>query len=85
MLENHRLMIRHLADDIGISKGSVNTILKNVLGLKRVKYRLVPKSLNKLEKKRRVEVCETMLSDYIDRPNALLLETRHASILTTPK
>ncbi|XP_055326361.1 protein GVQW3-like [Sitodiplosis mosellana] len=52
VLENCRLTIRDLADDIGISKGSVNTILKDVLGLKRVKSRLVPKTLNFLCQKR---------------------------------
>ena len=30
VLENRRLAIRDLADDIGISKGSVNTILEDV-------------------------------------------------------
>lgn len=64
VLKNRRLTIRDLADEVGISKGSINTILKDVLCLKRVKSRLVPKTLNFLEKRRRVEVCETMLSDY---------------------
>ena len=43
-----------------------------VLGLKRVKSRLVPKSLNILEKKRRVEVCETILSGYIDKTKCII-------------
>lgn len=51
---------------VGISEGSVKTILKDNLGLRKVKARLVPKSLNFLEKQRRVDVCETMLSDYQD-------------------
>ncbi|CAH2087363.1 unnamed protein product [Euphydryas editha] len=49
-----------------ISEESVKTILKDHLGLRRVKSRLVPKSLNFLEKQHRVDVCETMLSDYQD-------------------
>ena len=64
VLANCRLTIRDIADEIGVSKGSINSILKDVLGLKRVKSRLVPKMLNFLEKQRRVDVCETMLSDY---------------------
>ena len=64
VLANRRLTIRDIADKIGVSKGSNNTILKDVLGLKHVKSRLVPKMLNFLEKQRRVDVCETMLSDY---------------------
>ncbi|KYM99281.1 hypothetical protein ALC62_09981, partial [Cyphomyrmex costatus] len=54
VLENRRLTIRDLADSVGISFGSAQTILKDVLCLKRVKSRLVPKSLNLLEKKRRL-------------------------------
>ncbi|XP_018399097.1 PREDICTED: putative uncharacterized protein FLJ37770 [Cyphomyrmex costatus] len=46
VLENRRLTIRDLADSVGISFGSAQTILKDVLCLKRVKSRLVPKSLN---------------------------------------
>lgn len=72
VLENRRLTIRDLADEVGISVGSVNTILKDVLHLKRVKSRLVPKTLNFLEKRRRVEVCQTMLSDYIDQTKCMI-------------
>lgn len=67
VLQNHRLTTRELADAVGISNGSVNTILKDVLCLRKVKSRLVPKMLNFMEKQRRVEVCETMLSDYQDK------------------
>ena len=49
---------------IGISFGSVQTIWKDHLGLKRVKSRLAPKYLNIFEKERRVQACEAMLSDY---------------------
>ncbi|XP_039304403.1 protein GVQW3-like [Solenopsis invicta] len=72
VLENRRLTIRDISDKIGISKGSVNSILKDVLALKRVKSRLVSKSLNFLEKRRRVEVCEAMLSDYIDKTKRII-------------
>ncbi|XP_020299081.1 putative uncharacterized protein FLJ37770, partial [Pseudomyrmex gracilis] len=72
VLENRCLTIRDLSDEIGISKGSVNSMLKDVLALKRVKSRLVPKSLNFLEKRRRVEVCEAMLSDYIDKTKCII-------------
>ena len=37
--ENRQITIRELADIVGISKGSVNTILKNVLRLKPVTSR----------------------------------------------
>lgn len=64
VLQNRRLTIRDLADAVGISYGSVQIILKDVLGLKQVKSRLVPKMLNFFEKERRVSICKEMISDY---------------------
>ena len=64
MLGNRQLTIRELVDIIGISFGSLQTILKDHLVLRRVKVRLVPKFLNFFEKERRVQACEAMLSDY---------------------
>jgi len=52
---------------VNISEGSAKTILKDILCLRRVKSRLVPKTLNLFEKQRRIEVSETMLSDYNDK------------------
>ncbi|XP_039948524.1 protein GVQW3-like [Bactrocera tryoni] len=67
VLKNRRLTIRDFADEVGISKGSANTNLKDVLGLKRVKSRLLPKTLNFLKKRqRRVNAYEIILSDYQD-------------------
>ena len=60
------MTIRDVADSLQISFGSVQAILKNDLGLRRVKSRLVPKTLNFFDKVRRVNICETMLSDYQD-------------------
>lgn len=50
MRTNGRLLIKDLADVVHISNGSVNTILKNALGIRRVQYRLVPKTLDLFEK-----------------------------------
>lgn len=64
VLKNRRLTIRDLVDITQISFGSIQSILKDHLGLRRVASRLVPKTLNFFEKERRVNVCETMISDY---------------------
>ena len=40
VLQNRGLTTRELADIVGISNGSVNTILKDILCLKKVKSRL---------------------------------------------
>lgn len=64
VLKNRRLTIRDLAESVNISIGPVQSILKDELKLKRVKARLVPKTLNFLEKENRINICKTMLSDY---------------------
>ena len=75
VLKSRRLTVKDLTNMIGISEGSV----KN-LGLRKVKSRLVPKTLNFLEKSRRVNVRETMPSDYQDytllREGILVLSIR---------
>ena len=57
---------------IGISGGSGKTNLKDHLGLRKVKSRQVSKTLNFLEKSPCVGVCETMLSDYQDKPKCII-------------
>ena len=64
VLGNRRLTIRKLVDMVGISFGSVQTILKDQLGLRRVKSSLVPKFLNFFERERPFQACEAMLSGY---------------------
>ena len=46
VLRNRRLTVKDLTDMIGISEGTVKTILKDHLGLQKVKSRLAPKTLN---------------------------------------
>jgi len=72
VIKNRRLTIRDLADTVNISFGSVQTILKDVLCLKKVKSRLVPKTLNFLEKQCRVEVYETMFFEYQDKMECII-------------
>ena len=57
---------------IGISEGSMKTISKDHLGLRKVKSRLATKTLNFLEKSRCIDVCETMLSDYQDKLKCII-------------
>ena len=72
VLNNRRLTVEDLPDMIGLSEGSVKTIMKDHLGLRKVKSRLVPKTLNFLKKSRRVDVCETMLFDYQDKLKCII-------------
>ena len=61
VLGNRHMTIRELSEHSGISQGSVKSILSNVLGLKRVAARLIPKCLNFLQKQIRVDVAKEML------------------------
>ena len=49
-MENLRITIREVAEDVGISVGSCHVIVSNVLGIKRVVAKLVPKLLNFVQK-----------------------------------
>lgn len=60
VLKNCQLTIIDLADALGISNGSVKSILKDILGLKRVNPR---QRLNIFDGGRRVKVCKKMISD----------------------
>ena len=68
MLENRRVGIREISEDLNISYGSYQHILLNVLGMNRVNARLVPKDLNLLQKRHRVEVAKEMLNNVAENP-----------------
>ena len=46
VMENRRITIREVAEDVGISVGSCHAIFSDILGLKRVAAKFVPKLLN---------------------------------------
>ena len=46
ILDNHRITIREVADDVGISFGSCLAIFTDVLGMKRAATEIVQKLLN---------------------------------------
>lgn len=61
VLKNQLVDIREIAEDLNTPYKSTEHILVNILGRKRVNARLIPKDLNLLQKRRRVEVAKTML------------------------
>lgn len=63
VLENRGISIHEIADDLNISYGSAEHILVDVLGMRRVAARLVPKTLNFLQKERRIAVAKEMISN----------------------
>lgn len=56
LVKNRKLTIREIAEDLNIAYGSVQDILVNDLGLRRVAAKLVPKDLNFMQKRDRVDV-----------------------------
>ena len=63
MVMNDRLItIREAADDVGILIDSCHEIFSNVLGMKRVAAKFVPKLLNFEQKQQRMEVAQESLT-----------------------
>ncbi|XP_037946086.1 uncharacterized protein LOC119678365 [Teleopsis dalmanni] len=61
VLEDRRMTKREIARDLNISNGSVYHILHDILGMRRVGARFVPKHLDFLQKVYRKNVCEEMI------------------------
>ena len=61
-MNDRRITIREVADDVGISIGSCQEIFSNVLGIKRVAAKFVAKLLNFEQKQRRMEVAQESLT-----------------------
>ena len=62
VMNDRRITIREVADDVGISIGSFHEIVSNVLVMKRVAEKFVPKLLNFEQKQRRMEVAQESLT-----------------------
>ena len=62
VMNDRRITIREVTDDVGISIGSCHEIFWNVLGMKRVAAKFVPKLLNFEQKQRRMEGAQESLT-----------------------
>ena len=61
-MNDRRITIREVANDVGIPIGSCHEIFSNVLGMKRVAAKFVPKLLNFEQKQWRMEVAQESLT-----------------------
>ena len=61
-MDNHRITIREIADDVGISFGLCQAIFTNVLSIKSAAAKIVPKLLNFEQKQRRMDIVLEMLT-----------------------
>ena len=71
VMENRRITIREVAEDVSISVGSCHAIFTDILGLKRVAAKFVPKLLNFDQKTRRMTIAQEMLNDVNGDPDLL--------------
>ena len=71
ILDNHRITIIEIADDVGISFGSGQAIFTNVLGMNRTAEKIVPKLLNFEQKQRRMDIAQKMLMTFNGDPDLL--------------
>jgi len=62
LINNRKLTIRELAEDLNIAYGSIQDIIVNGLGLRRIAAKLVPKELNFMQKRDRVVIAKDMIS-----------------------
>ena len=69
ILDNRRITIREVADNVGISFASFQAIFTDVLGLKCAAAKIVPKLLNFEQKQRRIYIAQKMLTTFNDDPH----------------
>ena len=56
--DNRRIIIREVADDVGILLGSCQAIFTHILGMKRAAAKIVAKLLNFEQKQRCMDVAQ---------------------------
>ena len=72
MRTDRRLTIRMMADQLGIDKELVRSILVDNLGMRKVCAKMVPRLLSEDQKTRRLHVCQDILQQL--QTDATLLE-----------
>lgn len=63
IMDNLRIIIRDIVDDVGILIGLFYAICTDILSIKRVEVKFVPKLLNFEQKQRRVEFVRKSLNE----------------------
>ena len=71
ILDNCRITIRKVADDVDIPFGSCQEIFMDILGMKRAAANIVPKLLTFEHKQRRMDIAQEMLTTFNDDPDLL--------------
>ena len=71
MLDNRRITIRDIANDVGLLFGSCKAIFTDVLGIKRAPANIVLNLLNFEQKQRSMDIAQEMLITFNDNPDLL--------------
>ena len=71
ILDNCRITIRGVADNVGISFSSCQAIFTDVLGMKRAAAKIVPKFQNFEQKQSRIDIAQKMLMKFNDDQDLL--------------
>ena len=71
ILDNRRITIREVADDVGISFGSCQAIFTNFLGMKHAAAKIVSKLLNLKQNQCRMNIAQEMLMSFNNDPDLL--------------
>ena len=69
---DRRIQVEEIAQALGISHGSVSTILHDRLGMRKLTARWAPKSLSDEQMATRVSVCSALLKRFRSKDNFLL-------------
>ena len=69
---DRRIQVEEIAQALGISYGSVSTILHDRLGMRKLTARWVPKSLSDEQMATRASVCSTLLKRFRSKDDFLL-------------
>ena len=65
ILDNHRITIREIADDVGTSLDSYQATFTNVLGMKYAAAKIVSKFLNFAQKQHCMDIAQQTLTDHV--------------------
>lgn len=64
ILDNRRITIREISEEVAISVGSVEEIVRKELQFSKVSARWVPRILTTEQREKRVEACQDLLQRY---------------------
>ena len=66
-MDNRRITVREVADDVGILFGSCQAILTDFVGIKSAAAKIVPKLINFEQKQGRMDIGQEMLTTFNEK------------------